>query len=227
MKKIALVTGGNRGIGKEVCRQLLGQGYIVLLGARKKESGEDVAKELGEGCVFVHLDVTNEDNVQIAAKWVQYKYGQLDLLVNNAGIGIGSKGLLGIDMMEFQSIMNTNFYGPARVNKAFINLLKKSKDGRIINVSSGMGAMEDLKGGYAGYRLSKAGLNAQTLLLSNELAGSNIRVNAVCPGWVNTDMGGSSAPRNVEKGAETILWLSTEKEIPNGKFLRDKKIIDF
>jgi len=227
MKKIALVTGGNRGIGKEVCQQLINLNFQVLLGARNKENGEKAAMTLGDSCTFVHLDVNNEDNVEIAAKWVQYKFGKLDVLINNAGIGIGSKGLSGIDMEELKSIMDTNFFGPVRVNKAFLNMLKKSPDGRIINVSSSMGALEELKGGYAGYRLSKAGLNAQTILLSNELKSTKIKVNAVCPGWVNTEMGGTPAPRNVEKGAETIVWLATAEHIPNGKFLRDQEEVSY
>ena len=226
MKKIALVTGGNRGIGKEVCRQLLEKDFIVLLAARNKESGQKVVDELSGDCHFLQLDVNSEDSVDVAAKWVQIKFGRLDVLVNNAGV-FGSKGLADIDMKEFQSIMDTNFYGPARVNKAFIPLLRKSGDARIINVSSGMGALTDMGSDSVAYRLSKAGLNVQSIILAKELSGTAIRVNSACPGWVKTDMGGTSAPRSVDKGAETIVWLSTEKEIPNGKFVRDKKVIDF
>ena len=135
--------------------------------------------------------------------------------------------LQSVNIEEVKRIMETNFYGPMRMNKTFLPLLKKSDEARIINISSGMGALNSLTGGYAGYRLSKTGLNAQTILLSHELKQTGIKVFSVCPGWVKTDMGGKSAPRPVEKGAETAVWLATEKNPASGKFFRDKKIISW
>jgi NAD(P)-dependent dehydrogenase (short-subunit alcohol dehydrogenase family) len=137
----------------------------------------------------------------------------LDILINNAAIGTGTTGAVNADLNEVRQIMETNFYGPWRLSLALLPMLKKSREGRIINLSSGMCALEDLNGGYAGYRLSKAGLNALTILMANELRGTNLKVNAMCPGWVRTDMGGSGAPRPLEKGAETAVWLAT---IPDG-----------
>jgi NAD(P)-dependent dehydrogenase (short-subunit alcohol dehydrogenase family) len=223
MNRIALVTGANRGIGYEVCRQLSERGYEVILTARDRKKGESAVKRLGRGVSFQHLDVTDGQTILEARQWVQQRHGRLDVLVNNAGISKGSKGFVDSELEEVRDIMETNFYGPMRVTKAFLPLLRKSADGCIINVSSGMGALEELTGGYAGYRLSKAGLNAQTILLANELKGSKIRVYAVCPGWVRTDMGGRLAPRSVEEGADTIIWLATTQSVPPGKSYRDRR----
>jgi NAD(P)-dependent dehydrogenase (short-subunit alcohol dehydrogenase family) len=170
--------------------------------------------------------VSNEDSVRQAKDWVQEKYGKLDVLVNNAGI-ISHKGLVEVETEEVKNTMETNFYGPMRMNHYFIPLLKKGSSAKIINISSGMGALDDLHGGYAAYRLSKAGLNAQTILLANELKSTGIKVFAVCPGWVKTDMGGQGASRPVEKGAETPVWLATTEEGLTGKFYRDKKVIAY
>lgn len=229
MATIALVTGANKGIGYEVVRQLGKKGFTVLLGARDQQKGEMAVAKLkleGVEAIFVLLDVTQDDSVRQAKEWVEVKYGKLDVLVNNAGI-VSRKGLSEEEIGEMKRVMETNFYGPMRMNSVFLPLLKKAGNARIINVSSGMGALDDLSGGYAAYRLSKAGLNAQTILLANELAGTGIKVFAMCPGWVKTDMGGISAPRSVEKGAETIVWLAESKESISGSFYRDKKQISW
>ncbi|QNL22759.1 SDR family oxidoreductase [Hyphobacterium sp. CCMP332] len=229
MSKIALVTGGNRGIGFEVCRQLGQMGFKVIIGARKVADGKKAAEILKAenlDVTFQPLDVQDEDQIGFIAAWMEMEFGALDVLVNNAGIGVGNKGLVDVDLDEIRKIMEINFYGPIKMSRMFIPLLKKSK-GRIINVSSGMGAISDMGTGYAGYRLSKAGLNVQTMLLANELEPYGVKVNSVCPGWVKTEMGGSSAPRDVIQGADTIAWLASEENIPNGKFLRDRKVIDW
>lgn len=137
---------------------------------------------------------------------------------------MGKKLLTECKVEDLLPVFEVNYYGVVRLTGAVLHLLKKSQ-GKIINISSGMGALDDLTGGYAPYRLSKAHLNAYTLLLANELRGSGVKVNAVCPGWVKTDMGGPGAPRTVEKGAETPVWLALDDNEITGKFVRDKKII--
>ena len=131
------------------------------------------------------------------------------------------------DIEVVKATMEVNFYGPMRLCNAMIPMLRNSRDARIINVSSEMGRLQHLTGGYAGYRLSKAGLNAQTILLSHELAGTSVKVNAVCPGWVRTDMGGPRAPGSTEEGADTIVWLATTDHCPNGAFVSNRRIIDW
>ncbi len=225
MDRVVLVTGANRGIGFEACRQFSERGFQVILTARDEKKGEAAAKKLGGAVSFLTLDVREDRTIGDAVEAVKRRYGHLDCLVNNAGISKGSKGLFEADVDEIKRIMETNFYGPLRVTRSFLPLLRKGKDSRVINVSSQMGSLEDLTGGYAGYRLSKAGLNAQTILLANELRASSIRVFGMCPGWVRTDMGGRLAPRSVEEGADTIVWLASTAEAETGKWYCDRREI--
>lgn len=227
MSKVILVTGANRGIGLEICRQLLRRGHQVVLTARNETKGFNATTGLKGNVVFHVLDVTSQSSVNELFSFVKNEFHKLDVLINNAGVSGKSIDLATANINEVKRIMETNFYGPMRMNQSFIPLLRDSDDARIINVSSGMGALGSLTGGYAGYRLSKAGLNAQTILLSHELKHSGIKVFSMCPGWVKTDMGGSSAPRTVEKGAETAVWLATENNLTTGRFYRDKKIISW
>lgn len=226
MKKIILVTGGNRGIGLAICRQLAKDGHTVILGSRDIRKGEKAAATLQGDVSVVQLDVTNISDISNITKYTKKAYGKLDVLINNAGVGGGSTGAVDVSMEQVRQIMEVNFYGAWQLAQALIPLLKKSGDGRIINMSSNMGALNNLQGGYAGYRLSKTALNGLTLLLAGELRGS-VKVNAMCPGWVRTDMGGKAAPRSVEEGADTAVWLATAEEIPNGKSLQDRTIIDW
>ena len=225
--KVILITGANRGIGKEVARQLAQEGITVLLGTRDFNKGEEAGKSIKGKVIACKLDVQNEENIISLAEYISKEFGRLDVLINNAGIGIGNKGSIDEDMKVVRDIMETNFFGAWRLSQVLYPLLRKSNSGRIVNVSSGMGALADLSGGYAGYRISKSALNALTILMANELENSNISVNAVCPGWVRTDMGGSSALRAVEKGAETIVWLATSEKTGTGKFWRDKQVIEW
>lgn len=159
----------------------------------------------------------------MAAALVESRYGRLDVLINNAGI-IGNRPAAAFDLEQVHEVMDTNLYGTIHLTRAMWPLLLKSADARVINISSGMGSLGDQsKGDYAAYRMSKWALNGWTLLLAGD-APEAVSVNAMCPGWVKTDMGGLGAERPVE-GAETAVWLATEKDIPSGKFWRDKAVI--
>ena len=220
MKSI-LVTGGNRGIGLEICRQMAKLEWQVYLGSRDENAGKKAAVKITGNITVVPLDVTDVNSIRQAFNAIP----QLDVLINNAGL-FGEKSLRDPDMEEIRKIMNVNFFGAVEVTKYFQIKLRKSSDPRIINVSSGMGSWADLHSDYAAYRLSKVSLNAFTMMLAKEHNG-RIKVNAMCPGWVKTDMGGMNAPRSLEKGAETAVWLATEAEIPDGKFIRDKNVIEW
>jgi NAD(P)-dependent dehydrogenase (short-subunit alcohol dehydrogenase family) len=223
MTKIILVTGGNRGIGKEICRQLDRMDHKVILCSRDLSKGKKAAKEMSPKVDVQELDVLDEKSIRKLEKHIASTYGKLDVLINNAGIISEDSSVVDSDPSDYRKVMETNFYGPWEMIKAFVPLLQKSKDGRIINVSSQMGELSDLKrGGRAAYRMSKAALNALTIQLSGELP--TIKVNAMHPGWVKTDMGGKDAQREVDKGAESAVWLSVNEEIPNGCFIIDKKV---
>lgn len=226
-KKIILITGANRGIGKEIARQMAMLNWQVVVAARKQDAAEAVASMIGYDAIPVQLDVRSEESVQAAVQIVADKFGRLDVLVNNAAI-MGNAPMRSFALPEIEAAMHTNFFGPIRASKYFMPLLKKSTDARIINLSSGMGELDSLRsGGYGAYRLSKTSLNAFTILLASELERESVKVFAMCPGWVQTDMGGKGAPRPVEKGAETAVWLATDKEATTGKFYRDKKVISW
>ena len=225
--KIVLITGTNRGIGKEIARQMNVLGWQVIATARDHAKAQQAAEEIGNGVIGFPLDVTNEDSVNVAANFVHKKFTKLDVLINNAGI-IGNRSMVDFDLEQIKAVMDTNFIGPIRTSKYFLSLLKKSEDARIINISSGMGELVSLKeGGYAAYRLSKTALNAFTILLAAELDSTSVKVVSMCPGWVKTDMGGAGATRPVEKGAETAVWLATSNDLKTGKSYRDKKVISW
>lgn len=226
-QKVALVTGANRGIGKEIARQLDEAGFRVILAARQITAAEMAMKGLKNDPLPVELDVSREDSVKEANSQISNHINRLDVLINNAGI-IGNHSILDFDLNEIDKVMQVNFRGPILVTQTFMPLLKRSQDARIINLSSGMGEFASLEsGGYAAYRLSKASLNAFTILLNAELRGTQVKVFSVCPGWVRTDMGGSNAPLAAEEGADTAVWLSSAKDVKPGKFYRKRKVIDW
>lgn len=226
--KIILVTGGNRGIGQGIVKQLANLGHKVILGSRDLKKGKEVATSINGEVYPVHLDVTKEVDIKNLAAHIKDKFGKLDVLINNAGILVGQKGTADVNIDEVKRIMDVNFYAPWQVSQLMLPLLKNSPDGRIVNMSSGMGEWASLSaGGYAGYRLSKTSLNALTVQMASELSGTNIRINAMCPGWVRTDMGGAGANRSVDEGADTATWLATTEQIPSGKFFRDRKEISW
>jgi NAD(P)-dependent dehydrogenase (short-subunit alcohol dehydrogenase family) len=221
-QQMALVTGSNRGIGFEIAKQLAMKDIKVILTSRNPASGEAAIRRLARGgvkeVVSMELDVSNQVSVDSLLKEVEKTFGRLDILVNNAAILIDRENIVAsnADLETVKATLETNLIGAWRMCKAFIPLMKKNGYGRIVNVSSGAGEFEYMatSGGYwPAYSVSKASLNALTVMLASELKGTNILVNAVCPGWVRTDMGGSNATRSVEEGAATPVWLAT---LPDG-----------
>ncbi|MDR7245209.1 SDR family oxidoreductase [Priestia megaterium] len=231
-KQVALVTGGNRGIGYELVKQLASSGFKVILTSRSSETGNKVTGELRElnmDVSFVLMDVDDPKSIEQAATKVYEQYGRIDVLINNAGVYLDeNKHLLDMDPSVIEKTMKTNFFGPLYVMRSFIPLMEKRGYGRIINISSEYGEMRALSSqGVGAYKLSKFSLNGLTQLIAAEVKG-DIKINAADPGWVSTDMGGPSAPRTPEETAKSILWLATiGSEGPNGKFFRDKKQIDW
>ena len=227
MTRVALVSGANRGIGREIARKLAGKGLTVVVGSRDLAKGEAAAAELGNDLMATQLDVTDEESIRAAVGFVEQEFARLDVLVNNAGIADPWRGSAAEAEFEaVKEILETNLFGAWRLAKATIPLMRRNEYGRIVNVSSGMGQLSDMGGHSPGYRLSKTGLNALTRMLTAELAGENILVNSVCPGWVRTDMGGPGARRSVEEGADTPVWLATlPDDGPRGGFFRDRQPI--
>lgn len=231
MDKIAIVTGGNRGLGFEACRQLAKIGVRVVLTCRDVEKGKKAAAILKQEGLLVDIeqcDVTDPHSIEKLAERVKKKYHHCDIVVNNAGILIekNSHSSLLDSTENVQKALQVNFYGPLQMCKALIPLMKKSGYGRVVNVSSGLGQLSEMGSGYPSYRISKVAINAITRILASEFEGTGIKVNSVCPGWVKTDMGGPNAERDPEKGVETIIWLATLPENgPSGGFFRDKKEI--
>lgn len=239
-KKVAVVTGGNRGIGLEICRQLGRQGFHVLLTARNATKGAAAARALGrEGLDvgFHRLDVTDTASIGRLAAYIRKKLGRVDVLVNNAGIYLGgggwdesgesiSESALTESVDKLRATLETNLIGPYQLCQSLLPLMQKRRQGRVVNISSGSGQLADMGGREAAYRMSKTALNAMTRIFAAELKGKDILVNAMCPGWVKTDMGGPNAKRGVAEGADTAVWLATlKKGGPSGGFFRDRKPI--
>jgi NAD(P)-dependent dehydrogenase (short-subunit alcohol dehydrogenase family) len=229
-QRIALVTGGNRGIGLEVCRQLAKLGIRVLLGSRDSAKGAAAAAELIVAKLPVEvtrLDVANDRSIVECMNWIRRDVKRLDILVNNAGIMVEDADDAPEEEIRIvRETMQTNVYGPLLLSRLAIPIMKSRRYGRIVNLSSGMGSLTEMGPGYIAYRMSKAGINVVTRVLAAEVEGMGILVNSADPGWVKTDMGGRGASRTVYKGAETPVWLATVPEGgPTGGFFRDRKAI--
>lgn len=226
-RRVALVSGGNRGIGLEIVRQLAEKGMTVIMGSRDEEQGRAAAEGI-EGDVHVRqLDVTDEKSIERLAESIEEEFGRLDVLVNNAGIA-NDRGQGGVDadLDRVREALEANFLGAWRLSQVAIPLMRKNGYGRIVNISSGMGSLEEMGGGSPGYRVSKTALNALTRILASELRGTGIHVNSIEPGWVQTDMGGQNARRPVQEGAEGAVWAATlGKGGPTGGFFRDRRPI--
>lgn len=238
-KRVAVVTGGNRGLGFETCHQLSKLGIKVVLTSRDEDKGKAAAEKLkneGLDVVYHPLAVTDPESIEGLRDYIQREFGQLDILVNNAGIAIDPPGMpegsiFKAQISTLQKTIETNLYGPLLLSQALIPLMQEHNYGRVVNVSSGIGQlskMDQMNDSYPAYRLSKTALNALTRTFAYELKGSNILVNAVCPGWVKTDMGGPNALRTVEQGADTIVWLATlPDDGPTSGFFRDRQPIEW
>jgi NAD(P)-dependent dehydrogenase (short-subunit alcohol dehydrogenase family) len=227
--RVALVTGANRGIGLEVCRQLGQRGYVVVLGSRDRERGAVAAARLrGEGLDIeaCQLDVADAASIEAAVERIRREHGRLYALVNNAAIlyDTWQRGV-DADLGQVREAFDTNVLGAWRMVQAVLPLLRESPTARIVNVSSGAGALTDMGGGTPAYRTSKAALNALTRVLAAELRAERILVNAICPGWVATDMGGAGG-RPVSDGAAGIVWaVELPDDGPTSGFFRDGRPI--
>ena len=228
--KNALVTGGNKGIGFAICQGLLKAGFEVILAARSLDKAKAAIEQLQSSQVHpLVLDVADDDSIHQAVETVQREFSQIDVLINNAGIypdeGVN---ILTIERNLLEQAMQTNTFGAIRTAQAFLPLLEKASSARVINVSSGYGAIDGLSADVPSYCLSKLALNGATIMLAAALKPKGIAVYAMCPGWVRTDMGGASATRSPEQGADTAIWLATDAS-PNlsGKFFRDRQEISY
>ena len=226
VETIALVTGANRGIGFEIAQQLAHRGATVILTSRKPDAGKAALEKLRAtklNVQFHALNVTETASIVALRQFVEKTYGRLDVLINNAGIISDEDGsILEIKLETVRTTLETNTLAPLHLAQTFVPLLKHSRKGRIVNMSSGMGQLSEMDGGY---RISKTALNAVTGILAAELRGS-VAVNSMCPGWVRTDMGGANAERDVSQGADTAVWLALDApQDLTGKFFRDRKVI--
>jgi NAD(P)-dependent dehydrogenase (short-subunit alcohol dehydrogenase family) len=237
MTSIALITGANKGIGLETARQLAQLGSHVLIGARDVAKGTAAVTTLqaeGYSAEFIQMDVTQAENIRAAARIVADKHGKLDILINNAGINPEyPQGLFAIENLPFDlllQIYQTNVFGAVFTTQAFLPLLHKSPAGRIVNTSSSAGSLTDQSDPTSpyygvstmGYSSSKTALNAITVQLAKQLAGTSIKINSACPGWVQTDMGTAAAPRTVTEGAKIITKLATlPNDGSNGGFFNE------
>jgi NAD(P)-dependent dehydrogenase (short-subunit alcohol dehydrogenase family) len=259
-KPVALVTGANRGIGFEVSRQIAARGYRVLMTARDDTKGQKAARILineGYDVVFYQLDVQRLDEQKVVNDlrfYIDQNLGRVDALINNAGVFLdpskargGSPSVFDSKLALIRQTMDINVYGPLVLTQLVMPYMRRQHHGRIVNVSSGMGQMSEMGSGYPAYRLSKVSLNALTKIVATEVEQDfhepDILCNTVCPGWVQTDMGGAGATIPVTQGAEMIVWLATlpknagrdprlvssigAKKAINGLFMRGKKVLSW
>jgi NAD(P)-dependent dehydrogenase (short-subunit alcohol dehydrogenase family) len=227
-ERLAVVTGANRGIGHEIARQLASNGICVVITARDAVKGRAAQAALaaqGLPVAFQPLDVRAPAQASLLAQSLKGEYGRLDILVNNAGVMLDRHGVrvetLSVELMR--RTLETNVLGPFAVTQALLPLMREHGYGRIVNLSSVLGQLDAMGAGTPAYRISKTALNAFTRTLAAELAGTDIKVNSMCPGWARTDMGGPSAPRSAVEAADTAVWLATlPDDGPSGGFFRNR-----
>jgi NAD(P)-dependent dehydrogenase (short-subunit alcohol dehydrogenase family) len=239
-RRIALVTGANRGLGFEAARQLGRRGLLVLLGCRDSKRGEAAAVELRREHLDVQciqIDVADPALVAALAERLERQYGRLDVLVNNAGIlpdrgwpvvkeNLPEASAFAASLPTLLLAIETNALGAFLMCQACIPLMQRHGCGRVVNVSTTMGQLTTMGGGWPAYRLSKAALNAVTRVFAAETAGTGVLVNSVNPGWVRTEMGGPDAPLSLQEGADSIVWAATLPDHgPSGQFLQNREAI--
>jgi NAD(P)-dependent dehydrogenase (short-subunit alcohol dehydrogenase family) len=230
--RVAVVTGANRGLGLETSRQLLARGLRVAMAGRDEDATERARRSLGvhaERAMAVRMDVTDVVSIESAHARIVEQMGEVEVLVNNAAVLLfDSEEPLSIPPEAYRETFETNVFGVVETCRIFVPPMAKRGYGRIVNVSSGAGQLARMSTYAPAYSMSKAALNALTRLLAASYRGKGVLANAVDPGWVRTDMGGPSAPRSVEEGVETTVWLATlPDDGPTGGFFRDKRAIDW
>ncbi len=230
--RVALVTGANRGMGFETARQLLRRGLRVALSGRDEAATERARVALGDlarDAVSVRMDVTDAASIDAARRSIQQQLGPVDVVVNNGAVLLNENdNVLSIPLEAFRKTMETNLLGAIEVCRVFVPPMVERGYGRVVNVSSGAGQISTLSTYAPAYSISKVALNAFTRILSETYRTSGILVNAVDPGWVRTDMGGSGAPRSIERGVETTVWLATlDDDGPTGGFFKDRRLIEW
>jgi NAD(P)-dependent dehydrogenase (short-subunit alcohol dehydrogenase family) len=235
--RIAVVTGANRGIGQAVARGLARLGHHVVLALRRVNAADETLASihaLGGSAETLLLDITDDASAQQAARTLTERHGRVDVLVNNAGIMAGAaQTVFDTSVAEFEAALTTNAFGAHRVTTVLLPLLRASASARVVNVSSTGGSITDTIDAASPYalpsslyRLSKAALNMITAMQARDLRTDRILVNAMCPGWVRTDMGGPQAPKTPDEGADTVLWLATLPDTgPTGGFFRDRECL--
>ena len=231
---IALISGANKGIGYEIARGLGAKKIKVLVGARDERRGQaavDKLKAEGYDARYVKLDVTDHDTIRSAATWIEKEFGRLDILVNNAGVGEWGVKPSEADLAKVREVYETNVFGPMAMTQAMLPLLRKSKHGRVVNVSSGLGSITlatqpdspTASFHVLGYNTSKAALNSMTVQFANELKDTPIKVNAICPGYCATDLNGHSGPRTPAQGAVAAIQYATiGPDGPTGGYFHDE-----
>lgn len=230
MKKTILITGANRGLGLAATKKLASLGHKVIMGVRDVSAAEEIAISLRakkQDVVAIKLDVTKIKDIRNSHDYLRDGDHGLDILINNAGVFLDSneESVLEADPVIVLKSIETNTMGPMQLIQSLAPLMSKTGGGQIINISSGMGSLDEMGTFATGYRMSKTALNVLTKICSIELAAMKISVNSICPGWCKTDMGGENASRSPEEGVETVIWLCEQIDPPTGKFLRDKQEI--
>jgi NAD(P)-dependent dehydrogenase (short-subunit alcohol dehydrogenase family) len=229
--RVALVTGANRGLGLETSRQLLAKGLNVALAGRDDEALERAVDSLGENdrAMTVRMDVTDVGSIERARRAVAERFGDVDILVNNAAVLLfEDEDVLDIPADAYQRTFDTNVLGAIEVCRVFVPPMARAGYGRVVNVSSGAGQLTTMSTYAPAYSMSKTALNAFTRILAHTYRDLGVLVNAVDPGWVRTDMGGPSAPRSPQEGADTIVWLATlPDDGPTGGYFRDRRPIEW